>query len=190
MIVKSEKNEAYQQAKTELESLQKQLKEKKEEVLKLRDELDTLENTLGIDELSRDPNWDKIQRVKADYLKAKRQADILAEQIHNYDEFKKIAESVSSEAVKAGQKINKGFITALEKIEALRAEYQALLKAYKPYHKLLNTNENSQAIIGRPLPTDICSNPQTNVYRGFIKDGKEYQMKYEKKKMKYEKKKQ
>jgi chromosome segregation ATPase len=177
MIVRSEKNEAYQQAKTELESLHRRLHRKEEEILKLSDEIDVLKKTLGINGSAKDPKQDEIQRVKASYIQAKSQADSLLAQIDDYDEFQKIAESVSLEAVKSGQKINKGLTDALERITVLRAEYEALSKAYIPYHKSLDTDEDLQDIIGMPLPDALCIDTQTNGYKTFMKDSQEYQMK-------------
>ena len=177
MIVRSEKNEAFQQAKTELESLRRKLNKKEEEVLKLSDEIDALKKKLGMDGLAKDPGQDEIQRVKDSYVRAKNQAENLLEQINDYDEFQKIAESVSLEAVKSGQKINKGFTDAFERIAALKAEYEALSKAYRPYHKSLNSDEDLQEIIGKPLPDALCIDTQTNVYKTFMEDSAEYQIK-------------
>ncbi len=177
MIVKSEKNEAYQQAKSELESLHRKLNKKEQEVLKLSNEIGILKDKLGMDGSAQDPEKDEIQKAKADYIRAKSQADTLHEQINDYDEFQKIAESVSLDAVKSGQKINKGLTEALEAISALKAEYEALLKAYKPYHRSLNTDEDLQEIIGVPLPDALCVDTQTKEYKAFIKNSQEYQMK-------------
>jgi chromosome segregation ATPase len=177
MIVKSEKNEAYQQARTGLESLHRKLNKKEQEVLRLSDEIAILKDKLKINETAQDSKQDEIQKVKAKYIQAKSQADTLHEQINDYDEFQKIAESVSLEAVKSGQKISKGFTDALGRIAALRTEYEALAKAYKPYHRSLNTDEDLQDIIGMPLPDALCIDTQTKEYKAFMENSQEYQVK-------------
>jgi hypothetical protein len=151
MITKIEECKEYQEAIKRKEALQVSLKAEKEDLYRTKERLTVLDKNLGIDDVTGQPNWDKIESCKRTYLEHKRKVDILTEEIEKFDRFKKIKEEVKPEIIKSGQALNKRFLKALKELVKASEDWDNLRDLWAEYDSLNPSNKNAEpleAVIG------------------------------------------
>ena len=177
MINKLEDNKEYKEAIKRREELQASLKAEKEDLYRTKEKLAILDKTLGIDSVTGQPAWDKIEDCKRACAEHKRKVDILAEEIEKFDQFKKIKDEAKPEIIKAGQALNKRFQKALQQLKEASKEYDSLRDLWGGYNKLNPSNPNVESfenVIG-PVYARQLAAQMDYYFEAFFKYSKQYQ---------------